>query len=287
VPSHPGVCNTCGENVFQCHKCRSINYDERDPFLCNSCGFCKFAKFDFTIVGKPCCAVDTIETEDDRKQTLQAISNLLERADKIYNSLSQHIKPALEVLLVKLNDQNVLEKFTNVQLLLPPNQANENLTSIPTNSQIDSQQLNYSNLLNHAANNTIASTNNSGGIIGIRSTPLTVINSNGTSVNNANIASTTTTPASKPPLSSNIVTNTSNQSQIDSGSFFVNKTIQSIVQKYTLECKSKFDELSKIVLKLNLCRKELREYDKQFKSNFSNQVSNQLSTGQTFGIHFF
>lgn len=46
VPAHPGVCTTCGENVFQCHKCRAINYDERDPFLCNSCGFCKFAKFE-------------------------------------------------------------------------------------------------------------------------------------------------------------------------------------------------------------------------------------------------
>ncbi len=33
-----------------------------------------------------------------------------------------------------------------------------------------------------------------------------------------------------------------------------------------MECKSKFDELAKIMLKLNLCRKELREYDRQFKS---------------------
>ena len=32
VPAHPGVCNTCGENVYQCHKCRSINYDERDTY---------------------------------------------------------------------------------------------------------------------------------------------------------------------------------------------------------------------------------------------------------------
>lgn len=22
VPAHPGVCATCGENVYQCHKCR-------------------------------------------------------------------------------------------------------------------------------------------------------------------------------------------------------------------------------------------------------------------------
>jgi E3 ubiquitin-protein ligase UBR4 len=33
VPAQPGVCGNCGENVYQCHKCRSINYDERDPFL--------------------------------------------------------------------------------------------------------------------------------------------------------------------------------------------------------------------------------------------------------------
>jgi E3 ubiquitin-protein ligase UBR4 len=24
VPAHPGVCANCGENVFQCHKCRFV-----------------------------------------------------------------------------------------------------------------------------------------------------------------------------------------------------------------------------------------------------------------------
>ena len=45
VPAHPGVCSNCGENVYQCHKCRSINYDEKDPFLCNACGFSKVRTF--------------------------------------------------------------------------------------------------------------------------------------------------------------------------------------------------------------------------------------------------
>ena len=27
VPSNPGVCSNCGENVFQCHKCRSVSYN--------------------------------------------------------------------------------------------------------------------------------------------------------------------------------------------------------------------------------------------------------------------
>ena len=47
---------------------RSINYDEKDPFLCNACGFCKYAKFDVTLTAKPCCAVDPIENEEDRKK---------------------------------------------------------------------------------------------------------------------------------------------------------------------------------------------------------------------------
>lgn len=29
VSSSPGICGNCGENVFQCHKCRAINYDEK------------------------------------------------------------------------------------------------------------------------------------------------------------------------------------------------------------------------------------------------------------------
>lgn len=95
VPANPGVCGNCGENVYQCHKCRwaaaiimqfwknncvikvfqankcvsrSINYDEKDPFLCNACGFCKYARFDFMLYAKPCCAVDPIENEEDRKK---------------------------------------------------------------------------------------------------------------------------------------------------------------------------------------------------------------------------
>lgn len=61
------------------------------------------------------------------------------------------------------------------------------------------------------------------------------------------------------------------------------KTVQSITHKYSIECKAKFEELSKIILKLNLCRKELREYDRQFKSSSyttygNNNTNNTNST---------
>ena len=110
VPANPGICSNCGENVFQCHKCRAINYDEKDPFLCNSCGFCKYAKFEYSLTARPCCAVDPIENEEDRKKALANINSLLEKADKVYRQLIAN-KPELEQLLIKVSDgSDVLEK---------------------------------------------------------------------------------------------------------------------------------------------------------------------------------
>lgn len=103
VPANPGVCGNCGENVFQCHKCRAINYDEKDPFLCNSCGFCKYAKFDYTLTAKACCAVDPIENEEDRKKATNTINSLLEKADRVYRQLVSH-RPQLEVLIAKVQE---------------------------------------------------------------------------------------------------------------------------------------------------------------------------------------
>jgi len=101
--------------VFQCHKCRSINYDEKDPFLCNACGFCKYAKFEYTLSTRPCCAVDPIENEDDRKKAIANVNNLLEKADKVYNQLVG-FKPAIESLLIRISEStadNVSEDSNN------------------------------------------------------------------------------------------------------------------------------------------------------------------------------
>ena len=104
VPANPGVCGNCGENVFQCHKCRSINYDEKDPFLCNACGFCKYAKFDYTLTCRPVCAVDPIESEDDRRKAVASINTLLEKADKVYKQLIAN-RPQIEAILGKSSNK--------------------------------------------------------------------------------------------------------------------------------------------------------------------------------------
>lgn len=80
---NPGVCGNCSENVFQCHKCRAINYDEKDAFLCNSCGFSKFGKFDYVVCAKLSSSVDKINNEQERTQTVNSTTNLLEKADQV------------------------------------------------------------------------------------------------------------------------------------------------------------------------------------------------------------
>ncbi|XP_065141997.1 E3 ubiquitin-protein ligase UBR4 isoform X2 [Paramisgurnus dabryanus] len=168
VPANPGVCGNCGENVYQCHKCRSINYDEKDPFLCNACGFCKYARFDFMLYAKPCCAVDPIENEEDRKKAVTNINTLLDKADRVYHQLMGH-RPQLETLLSKVNE------------------------AAPEKPQDDT---------------------GAGAGLG-------------------------TSTAS------------------------VNRYIQQLAQEYSGDCRTSFDELSKIIQKVLASRKELLEYDLQ------------------------
>lgn len=165
VPANPGVCGNCGENVFQCHKCRAINYDEKDPFLCHACGFCKYAKFDYTLTGRPCCAVDPIESDDDRKKTVATINTLLEKADKVYKSLIAN-KPTLEMLLMKISEHRLDRGLED------------------------------------------------------------------------------------------------GSAQVSGSSNQVNRAIQLLAQKYCSECKTSFEDLSKIIQKVLACRRELVAYDR-------------------------
>ncbi|CAF1322792.1 unnamed protein product, partial [Rotaria sordida] len=125
VAATPGICPNCGENVFQCHKCRSINYDERDPFLCNSCGYCKYCKFDFIFTAKQINYVEPIESDEDRIKTIATISQLLEKTDKIYRQLLNQ-KPILEYLLTKLNSDD------QTSTLIPPLPTTTTITNPTT-----------------------------------------------------------------------------------------------------------------------------------------------------------
>lgn len=49
VTDKHGLCSRCRENAYQCRQCRNINYENLDAFLCNECGYCKWARFDFSL----------------------------------------------------------------------------------------------------------------------------------------------------------------------------------------------------------------------------------------------
>lgn len=166
VPATPGICVNCGENVFQCHKCRAINYHEKDPFLCHSCGFSKYAKFEYSIYGRACCAVDPIESAEDRAKTVQQIHASLEKADRAYRQLQAN-KQILELLIQKVSEHK-LDRSIDESLI---------------GSLVSSSQ--------------------------------------------------------------------------------VNKVIQLLAQKYCVESKASFEELSKIIQKVQACRRELVAYDRK------------------------
>ncbi|CAJ0607800.1 unnamed protein product [Cylicocyclus nassatus] len=77
VQPNPDLCEHCGENVFQRVKCRAINYDEKDPFLCQSCGFCKYAHMDISVVCRALPGVQPITTDIERASCVESMARLL------------------------------------------------------------------------------------------------------------------------------------------------------------------------------------------------------------------
>lgn len=216
VSANPGVCSNCGENVFQCHKCRAINYDERDPFLCISCGFCKYARFDISLTAKPTCAVDPIESEEDRKKTVASISNLLDKADRVYKNLTQN-KPTLELLLLRIHEQVVPDRHLDEGTLNQENHISIN-PGLPSSIHSNSMQ------------------------------------------------------------SQSIVVGYAPSSVSPNMTSSVNKAIQHLAQKYCVDCKGLFEDLSKITHKVLASRRELVEYDNRQLRKCLNAGSSVLSS---------
>merc|ERR1712130_399192 len=89
----------CGENVFQCRKCRHINYENQKGFLCNSCGYCRFATFLIQITAKHSFNVDQIKNEDDQQKIMSMITKL---TTSIHENLTK-LKEFAQKISLKLN----------------------------------------------------------------------------------------------------------------------------------------------------------------------------------------
>ena len=87
VTDKHGVCSQCQENAHQCRRCRNINYEFLDAFLCNECGHSKYARVEVKMearetrgvfYGEQTGSVDVYErprlsNEDDAQRALAAM----------------------------------------------------------------------------------------------------------------------------------------------------------------------------------------------------------------------
>ena len=111
VTNSGGVCSNCGENVFQCHKCRAIHllYDERDPFMCASCGYSKYVKIETLVTCRPSSQVEPIENDSDYEKTVSNVDALLEKIDNAYQQMNSYRNATVQ-LLDKLGGREELVK---------------------------------------------------------------------------------------------------------------------------------------------------------------------------------
>ena len=89
VTDRSGICRQCRENAYQCRQCRNINYETLDAFLCIECGYCRYGRFDYTIVARPALSVERIENEEGRQKAMESIQKDLEAAHIQLEKLQQ------------------------------------------------------------------------------------------------------------------------------------------------------------------------------------------------------
>lgn len=90
-----GVCSSCGEAAFQCRKCRHINYDRLDAFLCVECGYSASASFHFELTAGMATSAIAITNDDDLIQA----TRMLKAAKRCYNDYKCATLQKLQVVL--------------------------------------------------------------------------------------------------------------------------------------------------------------------------------------------
>lgn len=86
-----GVCGHCGEVAFQCRKCRHINYDRLDAFLCVECGYCASGGFSFEVTAG--LASKSVAITDERG--LEKSIQMLRQENKLLCDYRNSLRTAL------------------------------------------------------------------------------------------------------------------------------------------------------------------------------------------------
>jgi hypothetical protein len=99
------VCGNCGEVAFQCRKCRHINYDRLDAFLCVECGYCASGNFSFELTAGVASNAVAISNDEDfeRVEKIQAAATAMH--DELKNGLREKIRGARSPKKTKNKDE--------------------------------------------------------------------------------------------------------------------------------------------------------------------------------------
>lgn len=92
VTNAHGVCGHCGEVAFQCRKCRNIDYERLDAFLCRECGYCASGTFRFDLTGGIVSNAIAITNDDDFKRLQQMFTLAKRHETEVRRALKQKLK---------------------------------------------------------------------------------------------------------------------------------------------------------------------------------------------------
>ncbi|GAX11798.1 E3 ubiquitin-protein ligase UBR4 [Fistulifera solaris] len=101
VTNAHGVCGSCGEVAFQCRKCRHINYDRLNAFLCVECGYCASGGLAYELTAAVASNAVAITCDNDYKEAL----SMFAWGSKISEDLRAGLKASLGALSVEFMKQ--------------------------------------------------------------------------------------------------------------------------------------------------------------------------------------
>jgi E3 ubiquitin-protein ligase UBR4 len=90
-----GVCGHCGEVAFQCRKCRHINYDRLDAFLCVECGYCSAGTFAYELTSGAASNAVAIVDDESYERTIKVLRVATKLHGEVRDALKERVRPVI------------------------------------------------------------------------------------------------------------------------------------------------------------------------------------------------
>jgi hypothetical protein len=94
VTNAHGVCVTCGEVAFQCRKCRHINYDRLDAFLCVECGYTCCGSFPLELNSAVVSNAIAITNDTDFNKSIEMYGNASSIQEGLREKIGEKLRSA-------------------------------------------------------------------------------------------------------------------------------------------------------------------------------------------------